>query len=91
MTLPPPDTHRGDSIEVRQGDTRCGASDVAFSPDGSTLAAQGCAGVRIWAIGTDDLLAIARSEVTRTMTADECLRYLPDEPCADVTTAPGQA
>jgi WD40 repeat protein len=60
-----------------------GARRVAFSPDGKLLAgvlqelgAQGAPVVRIWALDTELLLQIARSRVTRSLTEDECRRYL---------------
>jgi WD40 repeat protein/DNA-binding SARP family transcriptional activator len=60
----------------------CGVSDVAFSPDGTELAsASPCDGVRIWALDVDDLLRIARQNVTRPLTADECRQYLHEDRC----------
>jgi hypothetical protein len=32
--------------------------------------------VRVWALDLDDLIAIARREVTRELTDDECRQYL---------------
>jgi hypothetical protein len=32
--------------------------------------------MRIWALDIDDLLEIARREVTRTLTTEECRQYL---------------
>lgn len=50
---------------------------LAFSPDGSMLATRDSDGtVRVWAMDIDDLLEIARSEVTRSLTDEECRRYL---------------
>ena len=43
------------------------------------LAAQGCAGVRVFVLDIDELLAIARANVTRSFTADECRQYLHGE------------
>ena len=52
-------------------------SDIEFSPDGSMLASAGLDGlVRVWALDLDDLIAIARTRVTRELTDDECRQYL---------------
>jgi WD40 repeat protein len=59
----------------------CQAMDSAFSPDGSILAVQTCDGVRLWALDVDDLLAIARENVTRTLAVEECQLYLRQETC----------
>jgi WD40 repeat protein/DNA-binding SARP family transcriptional activator/class 3 adenylate cyclase len=62
----------------------CEVTDIAFSPDGTRLAsASGCDGIRIWALDIGDLIEIARRQVTRPLTDEECDQYL-HEPCADV-------
>jgi WD40 repeat protein/DNA-binding SARP family transcriptional activator len=56
--------------------------DVEFSPDGSKLASAGPEGiVRVWALDLDDLIAIARRNVTRKLTTAECRQYLRDRGC----------
>jgi WD40 repeat protein len=51
--------------------------DIDFSPDGSKLASTSPEGiVRVWALDLDDLVAIAKRNVTRGLTAAECLQYL---------------
>ncbi len=56
--------------------------DLAFSPDGSQLASSGAEGVvRVWALDDDELAAIARTRLTRGLTAAECRRYLGDGDC----------
>ncbi|MGA9159268.1 MAG: BTAD domain-containing putative transcriptional regulator [Actinomycetota bacterium] len=61
---------------------RCGVQSVAFSPDGTKLAsASACDGVRIWALDIDDLLEIARQQVTRSLTDEECRQYLHVDRC----------
>ena len=56
---------------------------VTFSPDGRHLATnthpEGV--VRIWTVNSDDLLDIARQNVTRTLTPAECQEYLHTPNC----------
>jgi dipeptidyl aminopeptidase/acylaminoacyl peptidase len=55
----------------------CPVSEVAFSPDGTRLASTSpCGGLRIWALDINDLLEIARREVPRALTDEECRQYL---------------
>jgi WD40 repeat protein/DNA-binding SARP family transcriptional activator len=76
------DASTGDQRLVLPGNA-CGVSDVAFSPDGTKLAStSGCDGVRIWALDIDDLLEIARRNVTRSLTDEECRQYLHVERCS---------
>lgn len=50
-----------------------GSSDVAFSPDGKLLYASGVDGiVRVYLRHVDDLIALARTRVTRGLTEEEC-------------------
>jgi WD40 repeat protein len=61
---------------------RCGVQSVAFSPDGRKLASvSACDGVRIWAVDIDDLLGIARQQVKRSLTEEECRQYLHEARC----------
>ncbi|MGH2539601.1 MAG: WD40 repeat domain-containing protein [Actinomycetota bacterium] len=63
----------------------CAVYGVNFSPDGTKLASTSwCDGVRIWALDIDDLLEIARREVPRTLTDDECGQYLHVDQCPQV-------
>jgi WD40 repeat protein/DNA-binding SARP family transcriptional activator/class 3 adenylate cyclase len=60
----------------------CAVEGVAFSPDGTKLASTSwCDGVRIWALDIDDLLEIARQEVARPLTDEECRQYLHVDRC----------
>jgi len=62
---------------------RCGVQSVAFSPDGTKLvSASACDGVRIWALDINDLLEIARQQVTRSLTDEECRQYLHVDRCS---------
>ena len=55
---------------------------VAFSPDGSRLATVGRNPiVRIYALNIGDLVAIAKSRLTRELTPEECQRFLHVEQC----------
>jgi WD40 repeat protein len=56
---------------------------VLFSPDGSMLASSATDGMRVWALDIDDLLAIARQNVTRSLSDAECRRYLHVAACPD--------
>ena len=56
---------------------------VVFSPDGTMLASWALDGTRVWALDIDDLLEIARQNVTRSLSDEECRRYLHVAACAD--------
>jgi WD40 repeat protein len=60
-----------------------GVAKVVFSPDGSMLASWAADGTRVWALDIDDLLEIARANVTRSLSDDECRQYLHVEACSD--------
>jgi WD40 repeat protein len=86
----------GSGDEVRVFDARSGAPlqefrhraavevfKVVFSPDGSMLASWADDGTRVWALDIDDLLAIARQNVTRSLSDEECRQYLHVAACSD--------
>jgi WD40 repeat protein len=55
---------------------------VVFSPDGSKLASVSFDGTaRVWALDLDDLIDIARSKLTRTLTHEECRQFLHVDRC----------
>ena len=55
---------------------------LAFSPDGKRLASSSIDGTtRVYAVDIDDLLALARSRLTRWLTAEECRQYLHQDEC----------
>ena len=55
---------------------------VVFSPDGSKLASvSGDGTARIWALDLDDLIDIAKSKLTRTLTHEECRQFLHVDRC----------
>jgi WD40 repeat protein len=57
------------------------ARSLSFSEDGSLLASVTDATLRIWALELDDLLQIARENVTRSLADEECRQYLHVEAC----------
>jgi WD40 repeat protein/class 3 adenylate cyclase len=58
---------------------------VAFSPDGSQLAAASRDGTnRIYLLKIEDLMALAKSRLTRALTAEECQEYLHAATCPPV-------
>lgn len=55
---------------------------VAFSPDGKRLVTAGADGaLRVYALPLDDIVAIAKSRVTRALTTDECQKFLHVDKC----------
>ena len=55
---------------------------IAYSPDGTRLVSAGRNPIaRVYALQVDDLVAIAQSQVTRSLTTEECQKYLHDEVC----------
>ena len=49
---------------------------MAFSPDGTFVAVGGFGTVRVWVLGIEDLVKLARDRVTRSLTDGECRQYL---------------
>jgi WD40 repeat protein/DNA-binding SARP family transcriptional activator/class 3 adenylate cyclase/tRNA A-37 threonylcarbamoyl transferase component Bud32 len=69
------DTHSGQQLLTLRG-LPFGSWNLAFSLDGTLLAAATHTEVRVWTMDIDDLLRIARDELTRTFTDEECDQYL---------------
>jgi WD40 repeat protein len=74
------DATTGELLSALRGH-RCTVGGLSFSPDGSLLASTACDGVRVWALDIDRLLDVARANVTRSLTADECRTYLHLDAC----------
>jgi WD40 repeat protein/basic membrane lipoprotein Med (substrate-binding protein (PBP1-ABC) superfamily) len=66
-------------------ETKSGLSGVAFSPDGKQLATSGDDAVRIYLLDIEDLIKLAEARRARTLTQDECSRYLSAEQCVGLT------
>jgi WD40 repeat protein/DNA-binding SARP family transcriptional activator len=59
-----------------------GVISVSFSPDGSRLVSGGWDGtVRVYALKLEELVSLARKRLTRSLTDDECRRYLHVDAC----------
>jgi WD40 repeat protein len=75
------DTKTGEELLTLFGHTGRVFS-VAISPDGSRLATAGQDGnLRVYLLNTEDLVALARSRLTRSLTTEECQKYLHMEVC----------
>ena len=61
-----------------------GAFNVEFTPDGEHLVTWDYAGIKIFTLEIDELVQIARSRLTRSLTAEECQKYLHVEQCPDL-------
>jgi WD40 repeat protein/DNA-binding SARP family transcriptional activator/energy-coupling factor transporter ATP-binding protein EcfA2 len=75
------DVHSGQELFSLYGNTS-NVFGVAFSPDGSRLATAGGDGtLRIFTMDMNELVALARSRLTRSLTLSECQKYLHLEQC----------
>jgi WD40 repeat protein len=61
-----------------------GGPDMDFSPDGRFLVLAGGDGTaRVFILSIDDLIDLAKSRLTRTLTTEECQKYLHQDTCPD--------
>ncbi len=58
-----------------------GLGGVSFSPDGKRLAVGGYSGIYILALPIEDVVELAKSRLTRTLTTEECQQYLHVDTC----------
>ena len=54
---------------------------ISFSPDGKRLAVGTESGVYVFVLPIDELVALAKQRVTRSLTPEECQQYLHVEAC----------
>ena len=69
------DASTGEELLTFFGDGS-GLNDILFSPDGKLLATSGDSGIRVYLLQVDDLIALAKTRVTRSLTPEECRKYL---------------
>jgi len=70
------DANTGQLLQNLPGHT-AGVTSVAFSPDGTRLAVTSLDGTtRLYELKLEDLLALAKTRVTRALTSQECQQYL---------------
>ncbi|HSL46822.1 MAG TPA: BTAD domain-containing putative transcriptional regulator [Anaerolineales bacterium] len=75
------DAETGEELLTLTGHTDWVTS-VSFSPDGTRLATASHDGtVRIYLLKIEELVELARSRVTRSLTGEECQRYLHMDTC----------
>jgi len=56
--------------------------DLAYSPDGTRLATASFDGtIRVYVVPIEGLVALAESRVTRSLTSEECRKFLHLEQC----------
>jgi WD40 repeat protein/class 3 adenylate cyclase len=78
------DATTGENLLTLPVDSR-GAGGVSFSPDGKRLAVGGASGIYVFVLPIDEVVALAKSHLTRSLTPEECKQYLhvascPNEP-----------
>ena len=69
------DATTGENLLTLPVDSR-GAGGVSFSPDGKRLAVGGASGIYVFVLPIDEVVALAKSRVTRSLTTEECQQYL---------------
>jgi WD40 repeat protein len=58
-----------------------GAGGITFRPDGKRLAVGAVSGVYVFVLPIEDLVELAKSRLTRSLTIEECQQYLHLETC----------
>jgi WD40 repeat protein/transcriptional regulator with XRE-family HTH domain len=83
------DAESGQELLTFLGDGS-GLVDIAFSPDGTRLATGSIKSVQVYLLQIDQLVALAKTRVTRELTSEECQKYLHRDAsqCAPATTLP---
>jgi WD40 repeat protein len=74
------DTRTGVTVLVLRGSSGSPVWDLAFSPDGSRLASISDS-IRVWTLSIDELIEVARRNVTRSLSDAECQQYLHLDRC----------
>jgi WD40 repeat protein len=75
------DEMNGEVLQTIQGDSGA-VNSVAFSPDGQRIVSASTAGtVQVYTLNVTDLLNLARSRLTRNLTAEECAHYFQAQEC----------
>jgi WD40 repeat protein len=75
------DVETGQELVALSSGTGEGLWTIAFSPDGKLLAAGDDYALRLYLTELADLVALARSRLSRELTAEECQRYLRTSDC----------
>jgi len=75
------DEINGEGLQTLTSDAGA-VNSVAYSPDGKHLASASTDGtVQVYALDISELLGLARSRVTRSLTTEECRHYFQSENC----------
>ena len=75
------DEINGEGLQTLTSDAGA-VNSVAYSPDGKRLASASTDGtVQVYALDISELLGLARSRVTRSLTTEECRHYFQSENC----------
>jgi len=78
------DATSGEELLLLRPESGVGLVDVVFGPDGKMLATSGDDAVRVFLLGIDDLVDLAKRRLSRDFTIQECQRFLPGERCENL-------